>query len=81
MSGVAFIATLVKLALSFADKLMGYLDRGQLLNAGRQIQYAENFKRANEEVQRAEDAARRMRDALDSSGGGLSGFDDGFKAG
>ena len=80
METAAFIATLVKLALSFADKLMGYLDRGQLLDAGRQIQAAENFKKANEEVQRAEDAARRMRDALDSADG-VSGVNDGFKAG
>lgn len=72
------ILTIVKTALGFADKLMAYLSQGQLLDAGRQMQQAKNFQRANEEVERANAAAARARASIDAHPGSLSELGDGF---
>jgi hypothetical protein len=70
------ILAIIKFALGFADSLMRYISEGQLLEAGKQIQNAENFKRAAAEVQRAEDAAARIRAIIAAHPGGVP--DDGF---
>lgn len=81
MDYATIILSIVKTALGFADKLMAYLSQGQLLDAGQQIQNSKNFQRAAQEVERANEAAARKRADLDARPGGLSGVDDGFKAG
>lgn len=50
------ILAIVKLVLTFADRLMAYLNQSQLLEAGKAIETSANLKRAIDEVRCANDA-------------------------
>jgi len=65
------LLTIVKLILSFADGLMKYLSEGQMLEAGKAIRDAENFKKAKARVDEADAVAAHIRELINSQPDGL----------
>jgi hypothetical protein len=65
------LLAIIKSLLSFADGLMKYLGEGQLLEAGKAIRDAENFKKAIARVEQADAAAAHIRELINSQPDGL----------
>jgi hypothetical protein len=70
------LLAIIKALLSFADGLMKYLNDGQLLDAGRHIQAAQNLQNAAKEAARADKAAEDMRTVLRNTPGILRSGED-----